>query len=153
MLSERVDMRIAIASDHGGFEQKQELALFLTESGHVVIDLGPETDASVDYPNYAELVARTVANGSVDRGVLICGTGIGMAIAANKISGIRAANVVSPQFATLAREHNDANIIALSGRFVDITTNKAVLKAFLDTPFGKGRHARRVAQIQELEQF
>ena len=102
-------------------------------------------------PDFAELVARDVAGGAAERGVLVCGTGIGMAVAANKIDGIRAANVTSPLFAALAREHNDANVVTLSGRFVDEGTNRAILDAFLATPFGEGRHAGRVAKIMALE--
>jgi ribose 5-phosphate isomerase B len=144
-------MRVALASDHGGFEQKQALEPALAELGYEVTDLGPFDDASVDYPDYAALVARAVADGNADRGVLVCGTGIGMAIAANKIAGIRAANVTSPEFATLAREHNDANVLALSGRFVDLATNREIVEVFLKTPFAEGRHARRVAKIAELD--
>ena len=144
-------MNISIASDHAGFEQKQALVDYLASQGHSVIDRGPDNDDRVDYPDYAELVARDVAGGSVERGVLVCGTGIGMAVAANKIGGIRAVNVVTPQFAELSREHNDANVVALSGRFVDEETNRAILDAFLSTPFGEGRHAGRVEKIMALE--
>ena len=144
-------MNISIASDHAGFEQKQALAAYLRGQGHEVIDRGPGNDDRVDYPDFAELVARDVAGGAAERGVLVCGTGIGMAVAANKIDGIRAANVTSPLFAALAREHNDANVVTLSGRFVDEGTNRAILDAFLATPFGEGRHAGRVAKIMALE--
>jgi ribose 5-phosphate isomerase B len=142
---------IAIASDHAGFEQKQQLAAWLEERGLEVQDLGPASDERVDYPDYAVLVAKAVAARNAAFGVLVCGTGIGMAIAANKLEGIRAANVTSPRFAALAREHNNANVIALSGRFVDLETNKQALAAFLSTPFGEGRHAERVKKIQKLE--
>lgn len=148
-------MNIYIASDHAGFEQKQALCAYLKDCGHEVCDLGPKTDDRVDYPDYAALVAREVARALASskdvRGVLVCGTGIGMAIAANKIKGIRAANVTSPEFGALAREHNDANIVTLSGRFVSEDANKAILDAFLDTEFGGGRHANRVAKITTLE--
>ena len=144
-------MNISIASDHAGFEQKQELAAYLRELGHQVADLGPETDDRVDYPDFAALVARDVAGGAAERGVLVCGTGIGMAVAANKVDGIRAVNVINLQFAELSREHNDANVVTLSGRFVDEETNRAILDAFLATPFGEGRHAGRVAKIMALE--
>ena len=144
-------MKIAIAADHGGFDQKQELVPYLAQLGHEVQDLGPENDESVDYPDYAILVARAVAEGSAERGVLICGTGIGMAITANKIHGIRAANVTSPEFAVLAREHNNANVLALSARFVDLAINKAAVLAFLETDFAGGRHEPRVAKIMEAE--
>ncbi len=144
-------MRIGIASDHAGFDQKQQLAAYLRECGHEVVDRGPSSDDRVDYPDFAELVARDVVEGVVDRGVLVCGTGIGMAVAANKIDGIRAANVVTPEFAALAREHNDANIITVSARFVDEAVNRAILDSFIATEFGGGRHADRVQKISALE--
>lgn len=144
-------MRISIASDHAGFEQKCMLVDYLAECGHDVIDLGPDSDDRVDYPDYAEKVARSVASGGSDRGVLVCGTGIGMAVAANKIPGIRAANVTSPEFAALAREHNDANVVTVSGRFVDEETNRRIVDAFATTEFGGGRHAGRVEKIAKLE--
>lgn len=144
-------MRVAIASDHAGFEQKQILRDYMDGNGIEVIDLGPDTDDRVDYPDYAEMVARAIAHGDADRGVLVCGTGIGMAIAANKIDGIRAANVVSPEFAALAREHNDANIVSVSGRFVDAEKNERIIDAFLSTEFAGGRHAGRVDKIAALE--
>lgn len=144
-------MRISIASDHAGFEQKQVLAEYLASRGHSVVDRGPEDDGRVDYPDYAELVADDVAVGRADRGVLVCGTGIGMAIAACKVDGVRAVNIVTPEFAALSREHNDANVITLSGRFVDVERNEAILDAFLSTEFGGGRHAGRVEKIMALE--
>lgn len=144
-------MKISIASDHAGFEQKQALAAYLESLGHDVIDRGPGTDDRVDYPDFAALVAHDVVDGTAERGVLVCGTGIGMAVAANKIDGIRAANVTSPVFAALAREHNDANIVAVSGRFVDEATNREILDAFVSTEFGGGRHADRVKKITALE--
>lgn len=145
-------MVISIAGDHAGFEQKQLLVEYLSSLGHEVVDRGPDNDSRVDYPDFAALVAHDVASGSAERGVLVCGTGIGMAVAANKVHGIRAANVTSPEFAALAREHNDANVITVSGRFVDIETNRAIVKAFLETEFGGGRHEGRVAKIMALEQ-
>lgn len=145
-------MNISIASDHAGFEEKQLLVGYLRELGHEVADRGPENDDRVDYPDFAKLVAHDVAQGAADRGVLVCGTGIGMAVAANKVHGIRAANVTSPEFAVLAREHNDANIVTVSGRFVDDETNRAIVNAFLETDFAGGRHEGRVAKIMALEQ-
>ena len=144
-------MKVSIASDHAGFEQKQRLAAYLAAQGHEVIDRGPENDDRVDYPDFAALVAADVAAGEAERGVLVCGTGIGMAIAANKVDGIRAANVTTPEFAQLAREHNDANVVTVSGRFVAPETNEAILDAFLSTPFAGGRHEARVAKIMALE--
>lgn len=144
-------MIISIAGDHAGFQQKEDLAAFLRDQGHEVIDHGPCSDERVDYPDFAWAVSQDVANGKASRGVLICGTGIGMAIAANKHPGIRAANIVTIPFASLCREHNNANVIALSGRFVSLATNKAILEAFLSTSFGGGRHSARVEKITALE--
>lgn len=144
-------MRISIASDHAGFEQKQQLRDYLIEAGYDVIDRGPDTDDRVDYPDYAAKVAHDVSDGLANRGVLVCGTGIGMALAADKVVGCRAANITSVQFAELCRQHNDANIITLSGRFVDLETNKQIVDAFLNTKFEGGRHAMRVAKIMQLD--
>lgn len=144
-------MNISIASDHAGFKQKQALAAYLLSQGHTVFDRGPASADRVDYPDFAARVAHDVAAGLADRGVLVCGTGIGMAIAANKINGCRAANIVSPDFAALCREHNDANIITLSGRFVGLETNKEILEIFLSTKFLGGRHEGRVRKISALE--
>lgn len=144
-------MKIGIASDHAGFDEKQLLVGYLQEQGHEVVDFGPDNDDRVDYPDFAALVARAVANGEVQRGVLVCGTGIGMAVAANKVHGVRAANVTSPEFAQLAREHNDANIVTVSGRFVSDEVNRAIVQAFLDTEFAGGRHTGRVEKIMALE--
>jgi ribose 5-phosphate isomerase B len=142
---------VAIASDHAGFEQKRQLVAWLAELGFEVCDLGPATDERVDYPDYAVKVADAVVSGTAARGVLVCGTGIGMAIVANKHRGIRAANITDPRLAILAREHNDANIVTLSGRFVDLETNKQIVKNFLFAAFGEGRHAERVAKIKRFE--
>ena len=144
-------MKVSIASDHAGFEEKELLVDYLRELGHEVVDRGPDSDDRVDYPDFAELVARDVVSGAAEKGVLVCGTGIGMAVAANKVDGIRAANVTSPEFAALAREHNDANIVTVSGRFVTDEVNRAIVKTFLETEFAGGRHAGRVAKIMALE--
>ncbi|NGM17589.1 ribose 5-phosphate isomerase B [Xiamenia xianingshaonis] len=144
-------MKISIASDHAGFDQKQALVVHLRKQGHDVVDRGPQTDGRVDYPDFAALVARDVADGAAERGVLVCGTGIGMAMAANKVDGVRAANVVREDFAALCREHNDANVVTLSGRFVGLDENKAILDAFLSTDFAGGRHVQRVEKIHALE--
>ena len=144
-------MIISIASDPAGFEQKQQLVDYLVAKGHQVIDQGPDTDDRVDYPDYAAKVANDVASGAADRGVLVCGTGIGMALAADKVAGIRAANIINSQFAALCREHNDANVITLSGRFVTLETNQEILDVFLTTEFGGGRHAGRVEKIMALD--
>ena len=111
-------MRVSIGSDHAGFEQKQALVDYLVGKGYDVIDRGPDNDDRVDYPDYAAPVAHDVADGVAERGVLVCGTGIGMAMAADKVPGVRAANIINSEFAALCREHNDANVLNLSGRFV-----------------------------------
>ncbi len=145
-------MRIAIGSDHAGFEQKEQLREHLVSHGHEVADLGTDSaERSVDYPDYAVAVAKRVAGGEADYGVLVCGTGLGMAIAANKIDGVRAVNVTDPEFAKLAREHNDANVVAVSGRFIPEQLNEEIVDAFLDTAFGGGRHAGRVDKITQAE--
>ena len=145
-------MKISIAADHAGFAQKEVLRDYLANNGYEVIDRGPASDARVDYPDFAALVAADVVSGEADKGVLVCGTGIGMAVAANKVRGIRAANVTCPEFAALAREHNDANIVTVSARYVDPEINRQIVTTFLTTEFGGGRHADRVAKITKLEQ-
>lgn len=145
-------MRIAIGADHGGFEQKQELAAYIaSELGCEVEDMGCDSTESVDYPDYAAPVARAVAEGSADFGVLVCGTGIGMAIAADKIDGVRASSITTPAFAELFRQHNNGNVVCLSGRFVDLDVNKEIVKTFLTTAFEGGRHEGRIAKITALE--
>ncbi len=149
--AEREAMNIAMGADHAGFEQKELLKNYLIEQGFTVHDKGCFSEERVDYPDFAKTVSEAVAAGEADFGVLVCGTGIGMAIAANKVDGIRAANVITPEFAQLAREHNNANVVTVSGRFVDLETNKAILDTFLNTEFGGGRHECRVSKIMELE--
>ncbi|WP_251231248.1 ribose 5-phosphate isomerase B [Adlercreutzia aquisgranensis] len=144
-------MVISIASDHAGFEQKQQLAAYLRQAGHTVCDQGPADDTRVDYPDFAEVVARDVAMGAAEFGVLVCGTGIGMAMAADKVDGVRAANIVRPDFAALCRQHNNANVITLSGRFVTLEENERILDAFLGASFEGGRHSDRVRKIMELQ--
>lgn len=145
-------MKISLASDHAGFEQKRQLVDYLARKGFDVIDRGPETDDRVDYPDFAVLVANDVRNGEADRGILVCGTGIGMALAADKVPGVRAANIVREDFAVLCREHNNANVLTLSGRFVSIEENERIVDAFLGTEFAGGRHAQRVAKIDALDE-
>lgn len=145
-------MRVVIGSDHAGFEQKQRLAQHLTDAGMTVTDVGTtDGEESVDYPDFAIVAARRVAAGEADFGVLVCGTGIGMAIAANKVHGVRAANVTTPEFARLAREHNNANVVTVSARFVPTQVNQEIVDTFLATPFAGGRHADRVAKIAAAE--
>jgi len=145
-------MRIALGSDHAGFEQKNRLVEELTRDGYDVIDVGcADGVGSVDYPNYAVAASRHVTDGTADRAILVCGTGIGMAMTANKLPGIRAANATTPQFAQLARQHNDANVLTLSGRFVDAATNSAIAHTFLSTDYEGARHQQRLDKIAELE--
>lgn len=141
-------MRIALGSDHAGYEQKEIIKSYLASAGHEVTDVGTSSgEESVDYPDFAIDVAREVAGGQAEYGVLVCGTGVGMAMAANKIDGIRAANVTDPEFARLARAHNDANVVAVSGRFVPVEVNQKIIDEFLATPFEGGRHSKRVDKI------
>ena len=140
-------MRIAIASDHGGFCQKELIADFCRSLGHEVTDLGPDSAASVDYPDFATLVAHQVSEGTAERGILICGTGIGMALTADKVVGVRAAPIDRPDFAHLFREHNNGNVICLSGRFVAPMDNCEIVREFLETEFAGGRHEQRVAKV------
>ena len=144
-------MRIALASDHAGVELKAQIRQALDSRGIAVHDFGPATEESVDYPDYAAPVARSVAAGDFDRGVLICGSGIGMSIAANKVAGIRAARVNDADDARLAREHNDANVLTLGARMVSAELAIAAVEAFVTTPFSGGRHQRRVDKITELD--
>lgn len=144
-------MIIALGSDHAGFEQKEQLKEYLSDEGHDVVDKGCHSSERCDYPDFAAAVAHDVAAGKADRGILVCGTGIGMAMAADKVPGIRAANVTLPDLAPLCREHNDANVVTLSGRFVSLDDNKRIVDAFLATDFAGGRHERRVKKIMELD--
>lgn len=140
-------MRIAVACDHGGFVQKDAVIEHLKSLGHEVTDLGTNSEESVDYPDYADRAARMVSRGEADRAILICGTGIGMAITADKVPGVRATPVQTVKFAELARQHNNANVIGLSGRFVSLEGNLVLVDTFLNTEFEGGRHAKRVEKI------
>jgi ribose 5-phosphate isomerase B len=144
-------MRIALASDHAGFELKSHLAVALVANGHDVVDVGTEGPESVDYPQYAEPAARLVADGRAERGVLVCGSGNGVAIVANKVAGVRAVNAHDPAEAEMARRHNDANVVTLSAARLSPLAAAAVVAAFLSTDFEGGRHARRVNQITAME--
>lgn len=144
-------MKIALGADHAGFELKEHLRAFLAERGHEVEDAGTDSTASTDYPDYAERVARAVASGAAERGLLVCGTGIGMAIAANKVAGVRAANCSDLLSARMSRAHNDANVLALAGRVVTPEVAEEIVGVFLETPFDGGRHRRRLAKIADLE--
>ncbi|TVV72519.1 ribose 5-phosphate isomerase B [Sphingomonas solaris] len=138
---------IAIASDHAAVELKAALVAFMREAGHDVLDLGPDGPASVDSPDYGYRLARAVAEGRATRGVALCGSGIGISIAVNRNPACRAALVSEPLSARLAREHNDANVIAMGARLIGVEMAKACLAAFLATPFGGDRHQRRVDML------
>jgi len=144
-------MRIAIGADHAGYELKQQIVEYLAAQGHQVQDLGTHDLQSVDYPDYAAQVARAVVAGEAERGILICGTGIGMSIAANKVRGARAAVCTDCYMARMAREHNDARILCLGGRVLGLGSALDVVEVFLRTDYVGGRHAQRVDKIGALE--
>jgi ribose 5-phosphate isomerase B len=145
-------MRIALAADHAGYLLKDELARWLSEQGHEVSDLGTNGPESVDYPHYGRLLADAVASRRAERGIAVCGSGVGISIAVNREQKCRCARVDDPLSARLSREHNDANVLALGARLIGIDMAKACVAAFLDTPFAGGRHQRRVDQLsQELQ--
>jgi len=137
-------MRIALSADHAGYELKDQLGDWLREAGHEIIDLGTNSADSVDYPDYGARLGRAVSSGEADRGIAICGSGIGISIAANRNPGCRCAMVGEPLSASLARLHNDANAIALGARLIGLDMAKACVTAFLTTAFEGGRHQRRV---------
>jgi ribose 5-phosphate isomerase B len=145
-------MRIALAADHAGYILKDELVRWLAEQGHEVSDLGTNGPESVDYPLFGRKVAEAVASGQADRGIAVCGTGIGISIAVNREPKCRCARVSEPLSAELAREHNDANVLALGARLIGTEMAKACVAAFLDTAFGGGRHGHRVDQLSNLLQ-
>lgn len=144
-----VSERIPIASDHAGFELKEKLSATLRELGFEVDDLGTHSKESTDFPDYAHPLAEQVEQGKVARGVLLCGTGLGMSYAANRHRGVRAAVAWTPEIAELARKHNDANVLVLPARFVSDEDGVAILKTWLETEYEGGRHDRRVAKIEE----
>ena len=145
-------MRIALAADHAGYKLKDELAAWLEELGYDVADLGTNSGESVDYPQYGLKLARAVATGAADRGIAVCGSGIGISIAVNREPRCRCARVDDPVSAALAREHNDANVLALGARLIGSDMAKACVAAFLGTDFAGGRHQGRVDQLsQELQ--
>jgi ribose 5-phosphate isomerase B len=143
---------IAIAADHAGYHLKEELKPFLRGLGHDWKDFGTNSTESVDYPDFAEQVARAVAEGLCPRGIVICGTGVGSAIAANKVAGVRAGLCHEPFSARHARLHNDANVLALGARVIGAGLAKDIVAAWLDAPFEGGRHARRVEKIRHIEE-
>ena len=145
-------MKIVIGNDHAAVALKQEMAAYLTELGHEVINIGTDTSESCNYPEYGEKAGRMVAAGEVDCGVLICGTGVGISIAANKVKGVRAAVCSDPVTARLVKEHNNANIIAFGARIVGSETAKAILDAYLNAEFQGGRHQKRIDMIHAIEE-
>ncbi|HVP53213.1 MAG TPA: ribose 5-phosphate isomerase B [Terriglobales bacterium] len=145
-------MKIAIGADHAGYELKERIKQRLAQEGNEVHDKGTHSTDSVDYPDFARLVGEEVARKDADFGVLVCGSGIGMSIAANKVLGVRAAHVTNAYEAQMAREHNDANVVTLGARVLDERTAIQAVEKFLNTPFAGGRHERRVQKIMEIEQ-
>ena len=146
-------MKIAFGCDHGGFPAKEEVIKYLLEKGHEVIDAGTFSDESCDYPEYAVKVCKSVLDSSADKGVLICGTGIGMSIAANKMDGIRCAHVTDLFSAEMTRRHNDTNVIALGARITDTQLIVKCIDLFLNTPFDGGRHQTRIDKVMQIEKY
>lgn len=140
-------LRIAIASDHAAIDLKAQLVAWLQDAGHDVVDLGPDSDARVDYPDFGYKLAQAIASGDATRGIALCGSGIGISIAVNRNPACRCALVSEPLSATLAREHNDANVLALGARLTGLDMAKACVDAFLSTGFGGDRHQRRVDKL------
>ncbi len=143
---------IALGADHAGFPLKEDLKAWLGAHGYEVRDFGTHSLEAVDYPDYARLVGHAVTSGLAARGVLVCGSGLGMAIAANKVAGVRAAACFDPIMARLSREHNDANVLALGGRLTGREAALAILDAWLATPFAGGRHLRRIEKLAALDE-
>ena len=144
-------MKIAIGNDHGGVELKRHLVQYLEGKGFEVVNFGSDVTESTDYPIYAERVSKAVVSGECDKGILICGTGIGISISANKIHGVRCALCSEPVSATLARQHNDANIVAMGARTIGPVMAEGIVDVFLNTEFQGGRHQRRVDKIMMLD--
>jgi ribose 5-phosphate isomerase B len=145
-------MKIMIGADHAGFELKEKVAQHLHRLGHEVVDVGTHGKSSVDYPVYAFQVAEGVAKATADRGILICGSGIGMCITANRVPGVRAALTNEPYAAKMSRRHNDSNVLCLGGRFIGEDLAMAIIDVWLTEPFEGDRHARRIAMIDTLTQ-
>ena len=144
--------RVALASDHGGFEMKEQLKAYLQEWGYAVLDLGTDSTAAVDYPDFAEAVASAVARGDAWRGVVLDSAGIGSCMAANKVPGARAALCYDRATANNSREHNDANVLSLGAKLISVETAREILAVWLETPFAGGRHQKRVDKIRGIEQ-
>jgi len=143
--------KIAIGADHAGFEEKEKIKATLDELGVEYVDMGTNSADSVDYPDYAKKVAEAVSNGEFEQGLLVCGSGTGMAIAANKVKGVRAAVAWSPDIARLARQHNNANVLSLPARFMSENDAAGVVRAWFEAEFEGGRHEKRVEKITEIE--
>ena len=144
--------KIVIANDHAAVGMKFKIKEYLEGKGYEVINLGVDKDEPVDYPDYAYKACEKIINKEVDLGVLICGTGIGMSIAANKVKGIRAALCMNSELAEMSRRHNDANILCLGARYIDFEKAKNIIKVFLSTEFEGGRHERRIQEIKDIEE-
>lgn len=144
-------MRIGIGNDHSGVEMKREIVKFLQEQGHEVVNYGTDESTRCDYPVYGEKVGRAVTIGEVDKGILICGTGLGISLAANKVRGVRAVVCSEPCTARLSRQHNDANVLAFGARIIGIEMAKMIVETWLSTEFEGGRHQRRVDMVMEIE--
>ena len=143
-------MKIAVASDHGGFALKEKIAAYLAEAGYEVENLGTYSEDSVDYPEYGKKCAEAVVSGQADRGIVVCGTGIGISIAANKVHGARCALCTSVHMAEMTRRHNDANMLALGGRTTEEGLALEIVKTWLETEFEGGRHQRRVDMLDNM---
>ena len=144
-------MKIVIGSDHAGFELKEQIAAHLRAAGHELTDVGTDSEESTDYPIQASDAAKRVADGEADRGVLVCGSGVGVSIVANKVDGVRAVNAHDPEEAEMSRRHNDANMVTLAGRRLDPGNAEQIVDTFLATEFEGGRHQRRVDGISAVE--
>lgn len=144
-------MKISIGSDHAGFELKEKIKKYLRDTGYVYEDFGTTSTESVDYPDFALRVAESVAEKTSDRGILICGSGIGMSMAANKVPGVRAALCSTPEMTRLSREHNDANVLTIGARMIDENTAKEIVRVWLTTDFAGERHLRRVNKMKDID--
>ncbi len=144
-------MRIAVGSDHAGYRLKARVRPILERAGHEVVDVGTDSEESTDYPRYAAAAATLVARGEAERAVLVCGSGVGVSIVANKVDGVRAVNAHDAEEAEMSRRHNDANVLALAGRALEEEDAREIVERFLATEFEGGRHSRRVGQIGSVE--
>ena len=144
-------MRLYVGSDHAGFALKEQVREHLERSGHDVVDVGTHSEESVDYPDFARKVGEAVASGDAEYGILVCGSGLGMEIAANKVNGVRAVQIMDTEMAKMSRMHNDANVVTLPGRYIKPETADAIVDTFLATAFEGGRHQGRVDKITSIE--